>query len=47
MTSVNIDSINPKLAISEQPRSYAVPIAFVIMVALLLIRPQGLFGTPR
>ena len=39
MASVNIDSVNSKLAVGEQPRSYAVPIAFVIMVALLLIAP--------
>ncbi|WP_245303877.1 branched-chain amino acid ABC transporter permease [Pseudorhodoplanes sinuspersici] len=34
-----MDSVDPKLAVGEQPRSYAVPIAFVIMLALLLLAP--------
>ncbi len=34
-----MEHVNPKLTATEQPRSYAIPIAFVIMVALLLIAP--------
>jgi branched-chain amino acid transport system permease protein len=39
MASVNLDSVDQKLAATAPSRSYALPIAFVIMVLLLLIAP--------
>jgi branched-chain amino acid transport system permease protein len=39
MASVNLDTVDPKLAATDASRSYAVPVAFVVMVALLLLAP--------
>ena len=39
MASSKLDSLDPKLAAAVTSRSYAVPIAFVVMLALLLLAP--------
>ena len=39
MASVNLDRADPKHADVDTSRSYAVPIAFVVMLVLLLIAP--------